>query len=212
MKKLSVLYQILAMLIVSNLFISCNEEEDDAPLAIVRYSITISPDLLKFASPFVTYVDENGIIHTISGEDDLNEMSVEFYQKVKTEKGWTKQTIYETKYKRWTLEMHFNRLNFHTFMKVEYRPRDFTEDTKENVYFFSHAINTLLSVPNNTASSSSSALPETDNQIFTFVVNPIPAPCRGDEVQVYLDSLKAAPDKVGFFIDENGNVHEEYDF
>lgn len=49
-------------------FVSCNSEDVDSEMATsISYMLTISPDLLKFVSPEVTYVDADGIEHTIKG-------------------------------------------------------------------------------------------------------------------------------------------------
>ena len=43
----------------------------------ISYTLTISPDLLKFVTPQVSYIDENGVLVTITGVEELDGKVIE---------------------------------------------------------------------------------------------------------------------------------------
>lgn len=64
--KLSVM--ICVVCLIGTTLSSCeNEETKKWSTTSVSYMLTMSPDLLKFVSPEVTYVDSKGEIRTVSG-------------------------------------------------------------------------------------------------------------------------------------------------
>lgn len=201
---------------------SCNDKEDiiipendEAVESVVTYTITASPDLLKVASPQVSYVDENGNLVTLTGVEDLDGKVVE--SKAEENGVWISQVITGTGYKCWTLQLKFNRLDFHSYLKVKYLRNDFAEDTRDKVYDFHHDINSsiLVVVPSPiTYDKKTSTLhapsPKTTYDAYTSIT--IGNYNAGDDIETYLENLSANPDKVGFYVDENGDVTRENDF
>ena len=60
-----------------SLFVGCSEDVDIETETSISYTLTISPDLLKFVIPQVSYVDEDGILVTITGVEDLDGKVIE---------------------------------------------------------------------------------------------------------------------------------------
>ena len=212
-------YYIFLMLgILSGSFCSCCKNDEDSnhvPKAedetgsSVMYTITMSPDLLKFVTPQVNYVDENGNLVSISGVDDLDGKAIESNTEVQNGGShatvWTSQVINETGYKCWTVQMKFNRLDFHTYLGVKYIRNDFTEDTTDKTYDFHHNVNTSISV---IRISGYSTKIYTDSHVSITIGNYK----KGDDIETYLRNLANNPDKVGYYINENGDVSRNDEF
>ena len=111
---------------------SCDEKDDTKDFEVktetnISYTITMSPDLLKFVTPQVLYVDENGNIVTLTGVEDLDGKVIESKAEIKDgdsyASAWSSQVIKGTGYKCWTIQRKFNRLNFHslemTLLKIQ---------------------------------------------------------------------------------------------
>ena len=175
--------------------------------ATINYTITISPDLLKFVTPQVSYVDENGNLVTITGVEELDGKVIEAKAETTNENGttssvWSQVVVSGTGYKCWTVQMKFSRLNFHSYMVVKYIRNDFTEDTSGKVYDFHHGVNTGVALIKKKGYSTSSYV---DNHMSITVGNYK----KGDNVENYLELLATNPDKVGYYIDGNGNVNRK---
>jgi len=184
--------------------------------------LTMSPDLLKFVSPEVTYVDAEGNVHKISGVKELDSLIHVGFAYTPGIGVWTLQTIKGTNYKCWNLNMSFNNRPFHSYMGVKYKKLDFVEDTTGVVYDFHHSIfsttiyvNSEITItkktsfwknPEVTYGFGSAALVE--NHI-SFTKNSY---YKGGEVEEYINNLVNTPDKVGFYIDDKGNFKERDDF
>lgn len=188
----------------------------------ISYLLTMSPDLLKFVYPEVTYVDAGGNVHKISGVKELDSLIHIGFAYTPGIGVWTLQTIKGTNYKCWNLCMSFKNRPFHSYMGVKYKKLDFVEDTTGVVYDFHHSIFTTTIYVNSeftvTTKSSLWKSPETtigygsaalvENHI-SFTKN-----CyyKGGEVEKYVNDLVNTPDKVGFYIDDNGKFTERDDF
>lgn len=188
----------------------------------ISYLLTMSPDLLKFVSPEVTYVDAEGNVHKISGVKELDSLIHVGFAYTPGIGVWTLQTIKGTNYKCWNLNMTFNNRPFHSYMGVKYKKLDFVEDTTGVVYDFHHSIftttiyvNSTLTVttkssfwknPETTIGFGSGALVENHIQ---FTKNSY---YKGGEVEGYINQLVNSPDKVGFYIDDKGKFTERDDF
>lgn len=195
---------------------SCSEEEDVTQTSI-QYTLTISPDLLKFVTPQVNYVDENGVLVTISGVEELDGLVLENKAEISSNggyaSGWTQQIITGTGYKCWTINMKFKHENFHTRMWVNYLPKEITEDIENKSYNIHHSINTSI-VSLRTISSkspwefsqSSNAYVDSYVSIGNLDYHP------GDNLKMYLDNLYQNPDKVGYYIKAGNDVVREDDF
>ena len=122
----------------SSVLVSCGEDVDVKTESSINYTLTISPDLLKFVTPQVCYVDENGNLITVTGVEELDGKVIENQAEISHKSGgtevyasgWTQQVVTGTGYKCWTFQMKFNRLNFHSYMGVKYLRNDFVEDTE----------------------------------------------------------------------------------
>ncbi len=211
--------------IIGSMFVSCEKEDVDEHSwenTSISYLLTMSPDLLKFVSPEVTYVDSNGEVHTISGVKELDNLvsigrSVAPFIDV-----WTIQTIEGTNYKCWNLQMTFKNRPFHSYMGVKYKKLDFVEDTTGIVYDFHHSIysTTIHAASNLTFRTTSGFWKNTEttmefgtgalveNHIF-FTKNSY---YKGGEIEEYINNLVNSPDKVGFYIDDKGNFTKNNDF
>jgi hypothetical protein len=190
--------------------VSCNCDDDKIETETsISYTLTISPDLLKFVTPQVSYIDENGILVTITGVEDLDGKIIE--NGVEVEKGgshasaWSSTVITGTGYKCWTLRMKFKRLNFHSYMGVRYLRNDFIEDSSGKMYDFHHNINTSVS----SATISGSG---TNQYQDTHVSVSIGDYHYGDNIETYLNNLYNNPDKVGYYVDGDGNITRKDDF
>ncbi|NPD92391.1 hypothetical protein [Xylanibacter muris] len=110
--------------LIGGLFISCEKEEvKEYPneSTTISYLLTVSPDLLKFVSPEVTYVDAEGNVHKISGVKELDSLINVGFAYTPGIGVWTVQTIKGTNYKCWNLNMNFNNRPFHSYMGVKYK-------------------------------------------------------------------------------------------
>lgn len=225
MNALRNIFFLVSIAIFGSMLVGCEKEnvkEHVNESTSISYLLTMSPDLLKFVSPEVTYVDADGNVHKISGVKELDSLIHVGFAYTPGIGVWTLQTIKGTNYKCWNLNMSFNKKPFHSYMGVKYKKLDFVEDTTGVVYDFHHSIFTTTIYVNSkftiTTTSSFWKKPETtfgygsgalvENHI-TFTKN-----CyyKGGEVEKYIDDLVNTPDKVGFYIDENGKFTERDDF
>ena len=188
--------------------VSCSDDKTGTETSI-SYTLTVSPDLLKFVTPQVSYIDENGVLVTITGVEDLDGKVFENHAEV--EKGgsyassWSSMVITGTGYKCWTLKMKFKRLNYHSYMGVKYIRNDFIEDTSGKKYDFHHNINTSIS--SITISESSS------NQYQDQHVSISKGDYHyGDNIETYLNNLYKNPDKAGYYVDGDGKITRKDDF
>ena len=224
MKKLNKLFGLILICIIGSMFVSCEKEEVDTDYgASIGYMITMSPDLLKFVYPEVTYVDSNGELRTISGVKELDSLVNYNVNSIPGNVIITKQEIKGTNYKCWTINLFFENLPFHSYMGVKYKRNDFVGDTTNVTFDFHHSIYTT------TISSSSSLISKTKwipvitnpkttigfistgvvTNYITFTKNSY---YKGGEVEEYIDNLVNTPDKVGFYIDDKGAFSEKNDF
>lgn len=226
MKKRIISYLFLCFALVMGItLVSCEKEEVKKypnESTSISYLLTMSPDLLKFVTPEVTYVDTQGNVHKISGVKELDSLVHVGFAYTPGIGVWTIQTIKGTNYKCWNLCMDFKDRPFHSYMGVKYKKNDFVEDTTGVVYDFHHSIfsttiyvNSQITVttktsfwknPEVTYGFGSGALVE--NHI-SFTKN-----CyyKGGEVEEYVNNLVNTPDKVGFYIDAEGNFKENDNF
>lgn len=223
MKHIKRLLIILFAAAFSGIFTSCEDVDETVNMSTsISYMLTISPDLLKFVTPEVTYVDSQGKIHKISGVQELDNMVNINYAYTPGIGVWTIQTIKGTNYKSWNLNMTFKDYPFHSYYGVRYKRNELAEIDPNMTYDFHHSIfSTTIYVnskitqtvkynfitdPKTTISFGSGALIE--NHI-SFTKD-----CyyKGDEVEEYINNLVNSPDKMGFLIDENGTFKEYTDF
>ena len=202
------------MVLSGGILASCNEKDDMKDSEVktetnINYTITMSPDLLKFVTPEVQYVDENGNIVTITGVEDLDGKVIESKAEIKDGESyacaWSSQVITGTGYKCWTIQMKFNRLNFHTYLGVRYIRNDFIEDTTGKVYDFHHNVNTSINLIKTTGAAVKAY---SDSHVSVTLGNYK----KGDDIETYLENLYKSPDKVGYFIDDDGNVTQKDEF
>lgn len=195
--------------IFSSSVVSCSEddENDDAKTEAeisITYTLTLAPDLLKFVTPQVNYIDENGNLVTITGVEDLDNIVIENSNEIK--KGgiyvgvWSKNIIPGTGHKSWIIKMKFNRLNFHSFMSVKYIRNDFSEDTSGKEYDFHHNINTSINTFIKSKNGGFKVYQNSHTSVTLKGFN------KGDDIEEYLENLTNNPDKAGYFIDGDGNV------
>jgi hypothetical protein len=213
-------------LIVSGLVTGCSSEDIDVTTqSSINYTLTMSPDLLKFVTPQVVYVDENGNIVTLTGIEELDGKVIENKAEISASSGgsevyasgWTQQVITGTGYKGWTFQMKFNRLDFHSFMGVRYIRNDFTEDIDGKNYDFHHSINTSIIALKSTItekksmstiSQSSDVKAYSDSHVSITLMDYH----QGDDLEKYLDNLTQNPDKAGYYVDGDGNVTRRDEF
>lgn len=222
MKTAKMLLFMYASCLFCSTFMSCKDEDVKSwDSTSISYMLTMSPDLLKFVYPEVTYVDSNGDIHTISGVQELDSLVNVTYTYVPGNGIWTIQTIEGTNYKAWTLNMSF-KSPFYSYFGVKYKKLDSTEDTTDKVYDFHHSIFTTTVYATSQISTTtkvnwlgkvsteftygSGALVEnhlsfTKNNTYT-----------GQEVENYVRDLINTPDKAGYFINEGGKFTKYNDF
>jgi len=195
-------------------FCGCKDDDTSANSdvkaeASISYVITMSPDLLKFVTPQVKYVDENGNIVTLTGIEDLDGKVIENKAEIKDgnsyASAWSSQVITGTGYKCWTIQMKFNRLNFHSYLGVKYVRNDFVEDTTGKIYDFHHNVNTSINLVKSVGYSITSF---SDSHVSVSLGNYK----KGDDIEKYLEDLYKAPDKVGYFVDADGNVTQKDEF
>ena len=200
-------YIIILIAIVSCLFTSCSE--DDAVETSISYTITMSPDLLKFVTPQVSYIDEDGNLVTITGVEDLDGKVIENSAEVSNgdtyASSWSSVVITGTGYKCWTIRMKFRHVGFHSYMSVKYIRNDFVEDTTGKVYDFQHDINTSINIVK---------ISDSDINMYqdSHVSVPVGSYHYGDNIESYLNDLYNNPDQVGYYIDENGNATRKDEF
>lgn len=196
----------------------CSKDEEQVVTETsINYTVTISPDLLKFVTPQVQYVDENGILVTVTGVEELDglaiENNVELNENGVHASGWTQQVITGTGYKCWTINMKFKHLNFHSRMSVNYIPKEITEDSEGKKYDFHHSVNTSVLaittfISNSLSSLSQSSKVYSDNHI-SVTLNDYH---QGDDLKKYIEDLSHTPDKVGYFVNSEGEVSRKDDF
>ena len=179
-----------------------SSDEDDVHVkADVSYTLTLTSDLLKFVTPEVRYVDARGEVVTLTGVDELDGQVAESG----SAGSWTSDAVPETGWKKWTVRMEFEHLDFHSYMTVTYRRNEVTEDTAGKTYYFDSSLNSDMDA---TISKSSK------NGIFISIYRDRNIKIdigssyyySGDDIDTYLDELCAHEDKVGYYIDESGDV------
>lgn len=214
-------YRFLLALLLAfccELFSSCSKDEDEIVTETsINYTLTISPDLLKFVTPQVKYVDENGVLVTITGVEELDGLAIENKAEIDGNgihaSGWTQQTITGTGYKCWTINMKFRHLDFHSRMCVNYIPKELVEDIEGKSYDFHHSVNTSVMAITSIKSESLSSITQntkvySDSHISITKNNYK----QGDDLKVYLEILSKSPDKVGYYINGDGDVSPKDDF
>lgn len=212
-------------LFICSILVGCGEDVDVKTESSITYTLTMSPDLLKFVTPQVSYVDENGNLITLTGVEELDGKVIENRAEISHKSGgtevyasgWTQQVVTGTGYKCWTFQMKFNRLNFHSFMGVKYLRNDFVEDTDGKTYDFHHNINTSIIALKSTitekhtlfgTSQSADSKAYSDSHLSTGLKEYR----KGDDVEEYLKNLVVNPDKVGYYVNDNGDVVRKDDF
>ena len=213
------------VLAASSILVGCSEDVDVETESSINYTLTISPDLLKFVTPQVSYIDENGNLVTLTGVEELDGKVIENQAEISHKSGgteiyasgWTQQVVTGTGYKCWTLQVKFKRLNFHSYMGVKYLRNDFVEDTDGKAYDFHHSINTSIMAIKTTITEKSSLFNQSqsadtkvysDSHLSITLMNYK----KGDDVENYLDDLSKNPDKAGYYVDDNGDVTRRDEF
>lgn len=211
-----------AICIIGCTFMSCEDEEVKTwESTSISYMLTMSPDLLKFVYPEVTYVDSQGEIHTISGVHELDSLVNVTYTYVPGNGVWTVQSIEGTNYKAWTLNMSFKH-PFHSYFGVKYKKLDLTEDTTGKEYDFHHSIftTTVYATSQITTTTKVNWLGKVSYEYgfgsgalvenhITFTKNSI---YSGEEVEDYINNLINTPDKAGYYISDGGKFTKNNDF
>lgn len=199
-------------LIVSGLVAGCcrNDDDDVTTESSINYTLTISPDLLKFVTPQLSYVDENGNLIKVTGVEELDglvlENSAEISKNGSYAGAWSKTVVSGTGYKCWTVKMKFNRLNFHSYMGVKYLRNEFVEDADGRAYDFHHSINTSISSVTEGNDIGLKAYQDTYVSLTLMDFH------RGDDLENYLNNLTQNPDKAGYYVDGDGNVSRRDEF
>ena len=198
------------IVIIGFVVVGCSNDDDKFETETsISYTLTISPDLLKFVTPQVFYTDENGVLVTISGVEDLDGKVIENSAEVEKDgsyaHAWSSTVISGTGYKCWTLKMKFKRLNFHSYMGVRYVRNEFVEDTTGKVYDFHHNINISVSAVRISCSS-------VNAYQYSHVSVSVGNYHYGDNIESYLADLMNNPDRVGYYVDHNGNVTRKDEF
>ena len=211
-------------LILSCVLVGCGEDVSVETESSINFTLTMSPDLLKFVTPQVNYVDENGNLITLTGVEELDGKVIENKAEISHEtggtkvsaSGWSKVVVSGTGHKCWTFQMKFNRLNFHSYMGVKYLRNDFVEDTNGKAYDFHHSINTSITALKSTITEKNSLFGSSksvDIKAYQDTHLSITKEYRnGDDVEEYLKYLVANPDKAGYYVDDNGDVVRKDDF
>lgn len=219
MRRIQTILSFIVIGFLGTTICSCSEDVDVETETSISYTITMSPDLLKFVTPQVSYIDENGVLVTITGIEELDGKVIENSAEVSSggshASAWTSQVITGTGYKCWTVNMKFKRLGFHSRMSVRYIRNEFTEDTTNKKYDFEHNINTSVSATKTTKTSKGWFGPETIDQ-SAYVDSHLSLSFGdyhyGDNIESYLNDLANHPDKVGYFVDENGDISRKDEF
>lgn len=206
-------------------FVSCNKEEVQeypSESTSISYLLTMSPDLLKFVYPEVTYVDVQGVLHTVSGVEELDRLVQVNFAYTPGIGVWTVQTIKGTNYKCWNLNMNFKNRPFHSYVGVKYKKRELVENIPGTIYDFHHSIfTTTIHVASNFKITTKSGFwknPETNIEFGSgaFVQNQITitknSEYTSEEVEQYVNDLVNTPDKAGFVITADGQFVENTDF
>lgn len=212
MKKINQIVLWGLVCLAGSLFLSCNTEDTETWMdTSINYMLTISPDLLKFVSPEVTYVDSEGVVHKISGVKDLDSLVNVNYASVPGNTIITLQVIEGTNYKTWSLNMRFNKRPFHSYFGVKYKKLDTLEDITDKVYDFHHSVFSTTILAKSSIKSEIKWYSTTPNYSFgssglvtNFLSFTKDSHFKGEEVQGYIDDLVKTPDKSGFLIDEEG--------
>lgn len=210
-----------------SLVISCcsSEDVDVTTESSISYTLIISPDLLKFVTPQVNYIDENGNLVTITGVEELDGKVIENKAEISSKSGgsevyaigWIQEIITGTDYKCWTFQVKFNRLNFHSYMGVKYLRNDFADVANGKDYDFHHSIKTsIIALKSTTKEKKSLSSISQSSEANAYVDSHTTAPQmdyhKGDDLERYLDNLTLNPDKVGYFVDDEGNVTRRDEF
>ena len=210
MRRLQSVFAFFVIATYCSVLIGCGSDDVETDIdteekteTTINYTITISPDLLKFVTPQVSYVDENGNLVTITGVEELDGKVIENSTKVSNGElyasSWSSTVITGTGYKCWTIQIKYNHLGFHSYMSVKYLRNDFVEDPAGKKYDFYHDIN-----------SSASATKISELSIHQDQKNYVTVPTKdyhfGDNIDSYLNSLYNNPDKVGYYVDDNGSI------
>lgn len=226
MKSIRITLVIVLVFSVAISFVGCSDENTDTyknECTSISYLLTMSPDLLKFVSPEVTYVDAEGNVHKISGIKELDSLVNVAFTYTPGIGVWTIQTIKGTNYKCWNLNMNFNNRPFHSYLGVKYKRNDIVEDTTGVVYDFHHSIYTTTVYVNSEFSITTkyNFWSRSSDVNFKFGTGAVvenhlqftkSSYYRGSEVEKYINDLVNTPDKVGFYIDDKGNFKEKDDF
>ncbi len=222
MKAAKSLLFMCAICLISSTFMSCEDEDVKSwDSTSISYMLTMSPDLLKFVYPEVTYVDSKGEIHTISGVHELDSLVNVTYTYVPGNGIWTIQTIEGTNYKAWTLNMSFES-PFYSYFGVKYKKLDLVEDTNDKIYDFHHSVftTTVYATSQITTTTKVNWLGKVSTE-FTFgsgalVENHIfftkNSTYNGQEVESYISDFINTPYKAGYFINEGGKFTKNNDF
>lgn len=218
MKKFSY-YGVLLMVMLSCMLSSCSEDVDVETETSINYTLTISPDLLKFVTPQVSYIDENGVLVTITGVEDLDGKVIENSAEVSSggsyAGSWSSTVITGTGYKCWTIKMKFKHLGFHSHMAVKYLRNDFVEDTSGKVYDFHHNINTSVNATKITKTTKGwfgGESVDVSSYADSHVSITVGDYHYGDNIDTYLTNLMDNPDKVGYYVDDNGDITRKDEF
>lgn len=223
MKKINFFLMASTIFLFGSTLLSCEKEDVQKwETTSVSYMLTMSPDLLKFVYPEVTYVDSQGEVHTISGVHDLDSLVNVTYTYVPGNGVWTIQTIEGTNYKAWTLNMSFKH-PFYSYFGVKYKRLDFVEGISEDkVYDFHHSIfsTTVYATSHITTTTKVNWLGRVSTEFgfgsgalvenhISFTKN---SNYSGQEVEDYINELVNTPDKAGYFINEGGKFTKNNDF
>lgn len=193
-------------------FVGCCKDDDNdvTTESSINYTLTISPDLLKFVTPQLSYVDENGNLIKVTGVEELDELvlenSAEISKNGSYAGAWSKTVVSGTGYKCWTVKMKFNRLNFHSYMGVRYLRNEFVESAEGKGYDFHHSINTSISSVTEGKDIGLKAYQDTYVSLTLMDFH------RGDDLDNYLNNLTQNPDKAGYYVDGDGNVSRKDEF
>ena len=196
--------------------VSCSEEVEYDTQTSITYTLTISPDLLKFVVPQVKYVDEDGVLVTVTGVDELDKMVIENKAEISGDGyysiAWSSQVIKGTNYKAWSVNMKFRHNDFHSYMGVKYLRNELAEDPTGNNYSFHHSINTSISAVTYEKKTKGNSVTQTQS---TYVDNHVTVSLDfhpDDDVESYIENLVSNPDKVGYYIDPKGVITRRDEF
>ena len=220
MDKFNNFFSIMLVVLINCLATSCSEDVEVETETSISYTLTISPDLLKFVTPQVSYIDENGVLVTITGVEELDGKVIENSAEVSSggayASSWTKQVITGTGYKCWTIRMKFKRLGFHSHMAVKYLRNEFTEETTGKIYDFHHDINTSVNATKITKTTKGGWFGTESTDVSSYADSHISITVgdyhSGDDINTYLEELLRNPDKVGYYVDENGDITRRDEF